>query len=380
MISHNTSKHFVLAAGGTGGHFFPALSLAKELQKRGHDVQIMTDMRARKYGEQLDGLDIKENKSATIFAGGIVGRLMAPFKIGLGVLQAGVSYILKRPDAVIGFGGYPSFAPLFAARLIGIPIAIHEQNAVLGRANRVLSSFGAKIATSYAGTKRISVNKRGDSVVTGNPLRDQVLLAAAQPYQSPSKTGQFNLLVFGGSQGASVFSEILPKAIAALSKERRNRIRLIQQCRTAELKDCLKIYGDMGLNVELRDFFDDMPQRIADSHLVIGRSGASTVCELAAIGRPSILVPFPGALDNDQMMNAVHLSNYNAALLIEQRLFSMDKLTNLLTELMDNPEELERMAQIARGRGKLDAVLKLADFSEERAGLTTDKKFEESAL
>ncbi len=372
-------KLFILAAGGTGGHFFPALALARELQGRGRKICVMTDARARKYGEQLDGLAVKQTHAATIFAGGVIARLIAPIKIIFGILQSGFSYIMERPDMVIGFGGYPAFAPLVAARLLGIPIAIHEQNAILGRANRALVRLGARIAISYPGTKFIPAHKRGYAVVTGNPLREKVLEAAQIAYDPPIAHEKFNLLVFGGSQGARVFSEVLPKAIAALPEDKRKSLRLVQQCRKSELKECLNTYSQMGVDTELRDFFDDMPQRIAQSHLIIARSGASTICELAAIGRPSILVPLPAALDNDQMMNAVHLSNYRAAFLVAQRLFTPTKLSELLGELMDNPARLTNMAAVARGRGVLNATAKLADFCELQAGVmppTTTQKEE----
>lgn len=370
MVFPHRQKRFVLAAGGTGGHFFPALALGKELQKRGHAVCMITDIRARHYNKKLEGMTFIELKSSTVFAGSFFARLLAPIKITLGVLRLSFFYLWKRPHAVIGFGGYPSFAPVMAARLLAIPIGVHEQNAVLGRANRVLVFLGAKLAISYVGTKLIPHRKRGKSIVTGNPLREEILQVVNQPYSASKQNESFSLLVFGGSQGASVFTDILPQALAALPIEKRKRLRLVQQCRKSELKSALKTYGAMNLDVELRDFFDDMPQRIAASHLIIARSGASTVCELAAIGRPSILIPLPGALDNDQMMNAVHLSNYKAAILVKQRSFTADKVSGLLGALMDAPGRLSTMAGIAKSRGELNAVGNLADFSERQAGLS----------
>lgn len=357
------TKRIFLAAGGTGGHFFPALSLARSLQADGFDVVIMTDARAHKYAGQLDGLEIKLTNSATVFAGGYGQRILAPFRIGLGVLQAMLFYLRRKPSAVIGFGGYPSFVPLLAARLMLIPIAIHEQNAVLGRANRALIRLGAKIAASYVGTRFIPARNRKRLTVTGNPLRSEVLKAAARSYQPPSPAGVFDLLVFGGSQGASILSDVLPAALAKLPKDKQRRIRLVQQCRRVELRETLQKYHALGVEVELRDFFLDLPARMTKAHLIICRSGASTISELAVMGRPSILVPLPGALDQDQMANAVQLSNHKAAYLIEQRLFTPEKLANVLTELMDDPKLLEDMSARAKSRGLPEATGNLNSFA-----------------
>ncbi|MGC6476510.1 MAG: undecaprenyldiphospho-muramoylpentapeptide beta-N-acetylglucosaminyltransferase [Parvibaculales bacterium] len=361
-------KRIYLAAGGTGGHFFPALSLARVLQKRGHQVVMMTDNRAFKYGQQLEALDIRTTRSATFFAGSFIARLFAPLKITFGVLQAMGFYLRQRPHAVIGFGGYPSFVPLMAARFLFIPIAIHEQNAVLGRANKALIKIGAAVAVSYVGTKHVPHRKRKHLEVTGNPLREEIIALTNEDYQPPLADEAFNLLVFGGSQGASILSEVVPAAVAKLPAEKRQRLKLVQQCRRAELRDTLKIYNDNSVNVELRDFFQDLPERMHAAHLIIARSGASTVSELAVMGRPAILVPLPGAIDQDQMNNAVQLSNHDGAFLMEQKLFTPETLSVLLGDLMDQPQRLKAVAQAAQKRSVRDATDRLADFAEKIAG------------
>ncbi len=365
-------KRIFLAAGGTGGHFFPALSLARALQKEGHEVVIMTDKRAQKYGAQLNGLDIKLTHSATIFTRSALKRMLALLLIGFGVLQSVAFYLRKRPNAVIGFGGYPSFVPLMAAKLMLIPIAIHEQNAVLGRANRLLVIMGAKIAASYVGTRAIPANRRKHLTLTGNPVREEVLKQAQTSYVPHSPTGDFNLLVFGGSQGASVFSEILPAAIAKLPLEKRRRLKLVQQCRKSELRDTLKKYHELEVNAELRDFFFDMPSRMGVAHLIIGRSGASTVSELGVIGRPSILVPLPSSLDQDQLLNALQLTNHKAAELIEQYLVTPNKFAFLLEKMIDTPKMLETMASFAKKRAMPEATRNLTEFAKKLAGCDGD--------
>lgn len=372
QTSSQNKKRIYLAAGGTGGHFFPALSLARTLQTRGHQVVMMTDDRAFKYGQQLDALSLRTTRSATFFAGSIISRLFAPLKITFGILQAMGFYLRQRPHAVIGFGGYPSFVPLMAARLLFIPIAIHEQNAVLGRANKALIKIGAAIALSYVGTKHVPHRKREHLVVTGNPLREEIIALTDQTYQPPMTHEAFKLLVFGGSQGASILSEVVPAAIAKLPAEKRKRLKLVQQCRRIELRETLKAYNDNCVDVELRDFFQDLPKRMQDADLIIARSGASTVSELAAMGRPAVLVPLPGAIDQDQMNNAVQLSNHDGAFLMEQKLFTPETLSGLLSDLMDQPQRLKAVAQAAQKRGVRDASDRLADFAEKIAGCSNN--------
>lgn len=363
-----------LAAGGTGGHLFPAIALARALKEKNFKPVILTDARAKKYLSQTEGIDLQLLNSGSIYSGGKMNKLLTPLKIIMGVLQAMMIMISNRPVAVIGFGGYPSFPPLLAARLLFCKIAIHEQNAVLGRANRMLSLLGARIAASYPGTRHVPASSRGSMVVTGNPVRPEVLRYKDYDYSRHNVNGTFNLLVFGGSQGASVFSTLLPEAIAQMPREKLNRLRLVQQCRKGELASTLQAYGALGIDVELRDFFDDMPRRLMKAHLVISRSGASTVSEMAVIGRPSLLVPLPQSIDQDQKTNALQLSNHEAAWVVDQKNLTPEKLAEMISEFMDNPLRLEAAARAAKSRAMPQATENLVNFVETYAGYRSGEK------
>ena len=369
-----TKPTIYLAAGGTGGHLFPAIALARALQKNNFKTIILTDARAMQYASQTEGVDLQQLTSGSIHSGGKIKKVLAPLKILLGVLQAMIIMISNRPVAVIGFGGYPSFPPLLAARLLFCKIAIHEQNAVLGRANRMLSLLGARIAASYAGTRHVPSSSRGSMVVTGNPVRPEVLRYKDSAYSRPNENGAFNLLVFGGSQGASVFSTLLPEALSLLPREKLNRMRLVQQCRKDELASTLQAYGALGIDAELRDFFDDMPRRIMKSHLVISRSGATTISEMAVIGSPSLLVPLPQSIDQDQKTNALQLSNHEAAWVVDQKNLTPIKLAEMIGEFMENPLKLETAARAAKTRAIPQATENLVAFVETYAGYTNGIK------
>lgn len=363
-----TERVIYLAAGGTGGHLFPALALARALQKRGHKVAILSDSRAANYAAQLDDLEIHQMVSATVFGGSLIKRLLAPFKLFAGLAQALWFFLRHRPAIVLGFGGYPSFCPLIAGRILLCHIAVHEQNAVLGRANKILTRIGARIAASYAGTQKVPFGQRGTMIVTGNPVREKVMKLSEKTYPAPAPEDRFNLLVFGGSQGASVFSKIMPAAIKLLPQEKIDRLRLVQQCRKPEIAETLKAYGSLGIDVELRDFFDDLPERMVKADLVIGRAGASTVSELSILGRPSILVPLPGSLDQDQKANALQMSNHGAAWLVEQTVFKPERIASMLSELMDDPQALTNASKAARSRAIPDATDNLVQFVEQHSG------------
>jgi UDP-N-acetylglucosamine--N-acetylmuramyl-(pentapeptide) pyrophosphoryl-undecaprenol N-acetylglucosamine transferase len=363
-----TKPIIYLAAGGTGGHLFPAIALSRALQKKSFKTVILTDARAKKYASQTDGIDLQLLASGSIFSGGKTNKLLAPLKILLGVLQAMIILISNRPVAVIGFGGYPSFPPLLAARLLFCKIAIHEQNAVLGRANRMLSLLGARITASYPGTRHVPASSRGSMVVTGNPVRPEVLRYKDYVYSRHNVNGTFNLLVFGGSQGASVFSTLLPEAISLIPREKLSRLKLVQQCRKGELASTLQAYGALGIDVELRDFFDDMPLRIVKAHLVISRSGASSISEMAVIGCPSLLVPLPQSIDQDQKINALQLSNHEAAWVVDQKNLTPIKLAEMISEFMESPHKLEVAARAAKTRAIPQATENLVKFVETYAG------------
>ena len=358
-----SQKTFFLVAGGTGGHLFPALSLGYELMQRGHDVRILTDKRSGHYRKNIQ-FHTYVLASSTPFAGHWIKRLLSPFVLLWGVIQSLVLIIRDKPSMIVGFGGYTSLCPLIIGRLLNKSIAIHEQNAILGRANRLLAFLGAKIAVSYEMTHHIPDKFIHDLVVTGNPVRMSILDVADKPYQSITDTGVFTILVFGGSQGASIFSQTLPQAIALLSQEKRQYLHIIQQCRKADIKETFHAYSHLDVCVELREFFEDMPEKMATSQLIISRSGASTISELSVIGRPAILVPLASSLDQDQALNALQLTDKKAAWLIDQHDFTSEKIYDFLNYLMDRPEILEKVASKAQSCGQLNATKRLTDFIE----------------
>ena len=350
----------LLAAGGTGGHLFPAASLAAALAKRGVPVDLATDDRALKYGGDFPARAIHAIPSATTTGAGAMSKAVAALTLGRGALSALALLQRLKPRAVVGFGGYPTVPPLVAAWLLRVPSVLHEQNAVMGRANRFLAPRVSLIATGFPDLKGAS-GAKGKLRFTGNPVRPAVLAAAATPY--PARTdGRLQLLVTGGSQGARVMSDVVPAALARLSPETRGRIALTQQARGEDKARVAAACAAMNYPVELAEFFADLPARIAAAHLVIGRAGASTVSELAVIGRPSILVPFPHALDQDQAANAAVLAASGAATVIDQKDFTPDRLANLLREAVNDVAKLEAGAAAAKAAGVSDAAERLADL------------------
>lgn len=357
---------FVLMAGGTGGHLFPAMALAQELRRRGHVIDLMTDHRVSSYGQDFPARAVHVVPSATPSVRDPVKFVTASVKIagGVGVALGKLGPI--HADTVVGFGGYPIFPPFLAARLRGVPGILHEQNAVMGRANRALARFATKIATSFADT-RFAGPFAGKTVLTGNPVRDRVRIAAALDYPLIGADGPIKLVVFGGSQGARAFSEFVPPAIALLPEAMRHRLQVVQQCRPEDLDRVAEAYRQAHVNVELQPFFADLPERMAQAHLVIGRAGASTVAELTVLGRPSILVPLPGAIDADQKNNALVVDRAGGGWIMEQATISPPSLANRLNSLFGDPALLPAAAAAARGLGLPDAVLKLADLVESTA-------------
>jgi UDP-N-acetylglucosamine--N-acetylmuramyl-(pentapeptide) pyrophosphoryl-undecaprenol N-acetylglucosamine transferase len=357
------ARSIVLAAGGTGGHLFPAFALAEELGRRGVAVDLMTDMRGDRYGGGFPARAIYQVPSATLASRApadvakTVLTLAQGTKVAFGMLKR------VKPDAVIGFGGYPTYPPLVAARLRGIPTAIHEQNAVLGRANKMLAKRVTAVATSFDKTKFLEGSVAEKSVLTGNPVRKAVIDAAAQDFETPLLGGIIRILIFGGSQGARFFSDTVPLALFALSDGVRKRLRVVQQAREEDVDRVREAYAEAGINVEIAPFFADLPARMAAAHLVIGRAGASTVAELTVIGRPSILVPLPHALDNDQLNNARRLEESGGAWCIEQRNLSPERLADELEKLFRTPDALAAAAKAAKNAGRPDAVRNLADFA-----------------
>ncbi len=355
----------LLCAGGTGGHLFPAQALAVALNARGFAVDLATDERAEHYGGDFPARRTHIIPSATFGSKAPLPMAKALFRLGAGYLKASRLIRATRPAVVVGFGGYPTLPPLMAAVHRGLPTLIHDQNAVMGRANRLLSARVRAIATSFPDVVKGELAAKAR--FTGNPVRPMVIEAAKTPYDAPQAGGLFRLAVFGGSQGARVMSEVVPAALAKLSDAHRGRLVLTQQARGEDGEAVKAAYAQARITAEVSPFFADLPRRIADSHLVIARSGASTVAELAVIGRPSILVPLPHALDNDQLLNASALSAAGAATLVRQSDFTPDWLAGELTRLLDDPAPLSQAAAHAREQGHADAADRLADLVAELA-------------
>lgn len=351
----------LLAAGGTGGHLFPAEALAEALKRRGVTVDLATDDRATRYGHDFPARETHVIPSATVRGRDPMSLAKTLATLGVGAMKALRLMRRIRPAAVVGFGGYPTLPPLLAATLRRIPTVIHDANAVMGRANRMLSSRVTAIATSFPGMT-LDAPLAAKATFTGNPVRPMVIAAAAQPYAFPDAGGAFNLLVTGGSQGARVMADIVPGAIERLASDLRARLAIVQQARGEDQERVAAAYARLGVKAEVAPFFADLPARIAASHLVISRSGASTVAELAAIGRPSILVPLPHALDQDQLANANVLAKVGGAIGLKQDDFTPQRLADEIAALAADPGKLAAMAAGAKSAGVLDAADRLADL------------------
>lgn len=359
----------MLAAGGTGGHLFPAEALGVALMKRGARVRLMTDSRAVRYGgmftsDMMDVVPSETVRGRTPWALARTGAMLAA-----GGAMSLALLLRQKPKVVIGFGGYPTLPPLIAAKLLGIPTIIHDSNAVLGRANRLLSTRVSAIATSLPGVLDRDPALAGKATVTGTPMRPAILAAAAVPYASPDTTGPLRLLVVGGSQGARIMADIVPPAIENLEPALWRRLSLVQQVREEDMSRVRAVYDRLKIEAELAPFFADLPARLAATHLVISRSGAGTVAELGAIGRPSILVPLPGAIDQDQFANAGVLEKAGGAIRIPQNEFTPDRLASEISALAADPARLTTMATSARSVGRLDAAERLADLAVKVAGI-----------
>jgi UDP-N-acetylglucosamine--N-acetylmuramyl-(pentapeptide) pyrophosphoryl-undecaprenol N-acetylglucosamine transferase len=365
----DTTPLILLAAGGTGGHLFPAEALGVELIKRGLRVRLATDARALRYSGLFSRDTIDVVPSETV-------RSRTPWSLArTGVmLAAGTAVSLNlirrlKPRAVVGFGGYPTLPPLLAARLYGVPGIIHDANAVLGRANRYLARRASAIATSLPGVLDRDPSLSGKTTTVGTPMRPAILAAAAVKYTAPDSTGPFRLLVVGGSQGARVMADIVPNAIERLDPSLWSRLILTQQVRQEDMSRVRAVYDRLGIQAELSPFFSDLPARLASHHLIVSRSGAGTVAELAAIGRPSILVPLPGSIDQDQFANAGVLAEAGGALRMVQADFTPERLAAEIAALAAEPARLTAMAANARSVGRLDAAEKLADLVMKVAGI-----------
>ncbi|PWC54283.1 undecaprenyldiphospho-muramoylpentapeptide beta-N-acetylglucosaminyltransferase [Azospirillum sp. TSO22-1] len=353
------NKPIILAAGGTGGHIFPAEALARELLKRGHTVTLVTDGRGHAFGDSLPEVPVHRIRAGSP-SGGLLGKLKGGVQLLLGVFDARTLLKQLDPIAVVGFGGYPSVPTVYAAGRAGVPVLLHEQNAVLGRANRLLFASARRVAVAYPAVSGIADPSK--LVQTGNPVRPAVAAKRHAFYDVPAANGPVRLLVMGGSQGARVFSEVVPAALALLPADLRGRIHLAQQCRPEDLEGARAALAPLSLgSVELESFFRDVPERLASAHLAITRAGASTVAELTCIGRPAVLVPYPFATDDHQTANARAVASAGAAWHVPQPQFTAETLAQRLTALLSNPAELARAAQASAAWGTDEAASKLAD-------------------
>lgn len=351
----------VLSSGGTGGHVFPALSLAEELHGRGYEVVIMTDHRGKVF-QSATGVS-KVIALPTWKGRGRLGTIVLGAGLAISFLLALAYMVRSRPAVVLGFGGYPSLPAVLAGYVMRIPTALHEQNAILGRANRLMVRFVTRLGLSYKSVK-FTESFQDKIVQTGNPVRKSIIAIRDVSYHSPKAEEPFRLLVVGGSQGARVFSSIVPQALCGLPMDLRKRLVVYQQCRKEFLDATIAAYHQSGIFVDIRPFFENMDQQLRDAHLVIGRSGASTVAELTVSGRPALLVPFPFAMDNHQQANAVSLAEEGAAWVVLEPDFTPQKLQELLLKAMKDDKTLTTMAQKMHGLGHPDAAEKLAGMGE----------------
>lgn len=356
----------LLAAGGTGGHLFPAESLAVVLNKRGATVDLATDVRAAHF--KFPAREVHLIPSATVRGRDPISLARTALMLGRGTLKAWRVIGRIKPHVVVGFGGYPTVPPLIAASWRGVPTVLHEQNGVMGRANRLLAARVTAIATGFRVLNKVDDKVRAKLTFTGNPVRPAVIEASHISYDAPRDGGRLNLLVFGGSQGARVMSEIVPPAIERLDAALRARLHVVQQARAEDIEAVRATYQRLGVAADCAPFFSDLPARMAAAHLVISRSGASTVAELSAIGRPGILVPLPHALDQDQFANAGILQEAGGAIRIVQAEFTPERLAREIEGLLAAPSRLADMARAAKASGTVEAAERLADLVLRVAG------------
>jgi UDP-N-acetylglucosamine--N-acetylmuramyl-(pentapeptide) pyrophosphoryl-undecaprenol N-acetylglucosamine transferase len=348
----------LLAAGGTGGHLFPAEALADALHKRDVTIDLATDHRAAHF--KFPARTVHVVPSATVRGRDPLSLMRTATLLAVGTAKAWSLVRRVKPSVVVGFGGYPTVPPLLAASLFGVPTILHEQNSVMGRANKFLAPRVTAIATGFRVLKNLNPDWQSKVTFTGNPVRPQVIAVAGTDYvvSNPKQ----NLLVFGGSQGARVMAEIVPPAIGRLSADIRGRLSVVQQARAEDADAVRSAYDKLGVEVEIAPFFSDLPARMAAAQLIISRSGASTVAELSAIGRPAVLVPLPHALDQDQFENAGVLAESGGAIRIEQRDFTPERVALEITGLFNDPARLARMAAAAKGAGTTAAAERLAEL------------------
>jgi UDP-N-acetylglucosamine--N-acetylmuramyl-(pentapeptide) pyrophosphoryl-undecaprenol N-acetylglucosamine transferase len=362
-----TRKIAVLAAGGTGGHLFPAQALAEVLRARGWGIVLATDERGAAYADKFPADHRLSLQAATFKSGDIVGMVKAGLTIIKGVGQASTAFKALDPAIIVGFGGYPSLPSMIAAIATQRPTLIHEQNAVMGRANRLLAAHVSQVACAFPTLEKASPKVKAAAVVVGNPVRPDIRALYDAPYDPPGADGEIRLLITGGSQGARLLSEMTPQAIAKLPDPVRLRLKVQQQTRRESMEGARQVYQNALVEAEIAPFFRDMAGRLGQAHLVIGRAGASTCCELAVAGRPSILVPLKIALDGDQGLNAKLMAEAGGAEVAAEAVLTVDVLASALNKLLTDPARLTRMAAAARSVAAPDAAQALADLVENTA-------------
>jgi UDP-N-acetylglucosamine--N-acetylmuramyl-(pentapeptide) pyrophosphoryl-undecaprenol N-acetylglucosamine transferase len=359
--------NFVLAAGGTGGHMVPAHALAAELKSRGHGVLLITDDRGARFPGLFEGVPVHILPAGRL-GGGPIGWLKAVRSVVKGRGQAKRLYREHRPDAVVGFGGYPAFPSLLAASSMKIPTVLHEQNAVLGRVNRLLAAEAEAIGTAFERVDRLKPGYAGKTVLVGNPVRENVARLGELPFPEFDDFAPLKILVTGGSQGATVLSDVVPRGLGLLEPSLRRRLQVVQQCRPDDIEPVRKTYAELGIPAELMTYIEDMPEKLADAHLFVGRAGASTIAELTAAGRPAILIPFAAATDDHQTANAREMTKAGGARTIQQGDFTPEILARQIEALAMDPVALNNAAARALSVGRPHAARELADLVERVGG------------
>jgi UDP-N-acetylglucosamine--N-acetylmuramyl-(pentapeptide) pyrophosphoryl-undecaprenol N-acetylglucosamine transferase len=359
--------NFVLAAGGTGGHMVPAHALAAELKKRGHGVLLITDSRGARFPGLFQNVPVHILPAGRLMRSPL-GLLRGVKSLLAGRREARNLYKQHRPDAVIGFGGYPAVPAVLAATTLKIPTVLHEQNAVLGRANRFLAGEAVAIATAYSQVERLKSGHRKKTVLVGNPVREAIARLGVAPFPPFDEYAPLRILVTGGSQGATVLSKVVPEGLGLLPSSLRLRLQVMQQCRPDDIDGVRKRYAELGIPAELMTYIEDMPSMLADAHLFIGRAGASTVAELTAAGRPAILVPYPSATDDHQTANAREITEAGGARTIAQPHFTPQVLARQIEALAADPQALANAAARALSVGRPHAARDLADLVERVGG------------
>lgn len=355
----------LIAAGGTGGHMFPAQALAEAMVRRGWRVKLSTDARGARYaGGFPHVVQVEEVASATFARGGVLAKLAVPFRIFGGIVSAVSRNLRDKPRVVVGFGGYPTIPALTSATILGLPRAIHEQNGVMGRVNRI---FARRVEAFACGTWPTDLPPGVQGIHTGNPVRAAVIERAAAPYIAPGDY-PMSILVIGGSQGARILSDVVPAAMALLPEALRAHLRIAHQARPEDAERVAVAYASTGITAEVQPFFKDVPRRLSECQLVISRAGASSVADISVIGRPAILIPFAAATGDHQTANARGLAQAGGAILVPEASATAESLAQQIALVLDNPDGAVQMARAALGYGIPDATGRLVAIVEKLAG------------